>query len=41
MANQSMHRMIAPPCQSKLGRWDGGSLSSGRLPPALIGDLFR
>jgi hypothetical protein len=36
-----MHRMSAPPCQSKLGSLDRRLVSIGRLPAALIGDLNR
>ena len=41
MSNQSMHRMSAPPCQSRDRGFIGRAPSSVALPPALIGDLRR
>jgi hypothetical protein len=40
-APKPMHRMSAPPCQSKLGGFIGCAQSIVALLPALIGDLGR
>jgi hypothetical protein len=40
-SNQPMHRMSAPPCQSKPYRLLECPLSIVALLPALIGDLNR
>ena len=39
--NKPMHRMSAPPCQSKPLGFIERPLSTVTLLPALIGDLFR